>query len=194
MSGRYLRNALRRERVWLATMQTRHPWVQPTDLRMMRRALDLARMAAAAGEVPVGAVIYREGEIVAEAANDREATRDPAGHAELVALRRAGERLGRWRLHDCRMAVTLEPCPMCAGALVNARLGGLVFGAFDPKAGAVGTACLAPAACWHRKRSAFCAVSLLREEGLGPAKPDNSDTVSSLFQVTRNRSTLRIRM
>jgi len=105
----------------------------------MQRALELARAAAHAGEVPVGAVIYRGDEIISEAANDREATRDPAGHAELVALRRAGERLGRWRLHDCRMAVTLEPCPMCAGALVNARLGGLVFAAFDPKAGAVGT-------------------------------------------------------
>lgn len=138
MSG-FLRGVLRRERTWLARMRLQHPWIEASDLAMMRRALDLARTAAAAGEVPVGAVIYREREIVAEAANDREATRDPAGHAELVALRRAGQKLGRWRLHDCRMAVTLEPCPMCAGALVNARLGGLVFAAFDPKAGAVGT-------------------------------------------------------
>jgi tRNA(adenine34) deaminase len=135
----FLRKALRRERGWLSHVQRTHPWVQANDLRMMRRALDLARMVAASGEVPVGAVIYRGAEVVAEAANDREATRDPAGHAELVALRRAGERLGRWRLHDCHMAVTLEPCPMCAGALVNARLAGLVFGAFDQKAGAVGT-------------------------------------------------------
>ena len=138
MSG-FLRGMLRRERAWLDRMRLQHPWIESLDLSMMRRALDLARSAAAAGEVPVGAVIYRENEIGAEAANDREATRDPAGHAELVALRRAGQRLGRWRLQDCRMAVTLEPCPMCAGALVNARLGGLVFGAFDPKAGAVGT-------------------------------------------------------
>ena len=138
MSG-FLRGMLRRERAWLDRIRLQHPWIESRDLAMMRRALDLARSAAAAGEVPVGAVIYRENEIVAEAANDREATRDPAGHAELVALRRAGQRLGRWRLQDCRMAVTLEPCPMCAGALVNARLGGLVFGAFDPKAGAVGT-------------------------------------------------------
>ena len=116
-----------------------HAWLDGTDLRMMERALDLAREAASRGEVPVGAVIYRGPELVAEAANDREASRDPAGHAELVALRRAGQRLGRWRLHDCRMAVTLEPCPMCAGALVNARLSGLIFAAHDPKAGAVGT-------------------------------------------------------
>jgi tRNA(adenine34) deaminase len=120
-------------------MRAEHPWLESHDLKMMHRALDLARAAAGCGEVPVGAVIYRGEEIVAEAANDREASQDPAGHAELVALRRAGQRLGRWRLHDCRMAVTLEPCPMCAGALVNARLAGLVFAAFDPKAGAVGT-------------------------------------------------------
>ncbi|MCE9619326.1 MAG: nucleoside deaminase [Planctomycetes bacterium] len=105
----------------------------------MRRALRLARRAGATGEIPVAAVVYRKGEIVAEAANDREASKDPAGHAELVALRRAGAKLGRWRLHDCRLAVTLEPCPMCAGAIVNSRLEALVFGTSDPKAGAVGS-------------------------------------------------------
>lgn len=135
----HLARRLRRERAWLGRLRAEHDWLDACDLRMMQRALELARTAAINGEVPVGAVIYRGDEVVAEAANDREATRDPAGHAELVALRRAGERLGRWRLHDCRMAVTLEPCPMCAGALVNARLAGLVFGAHDPKAGAVGT-------------------------------------------------------
>ncbi len=139
MITRFLHNELKRDRAWLATIRLKHDWVQPFDLMMMRRALELARQASAVGEVPVGAVVYRDHEIVSEAANDREASQDPAGHAELVALRSAGERLGRWRLHDCRMAVTLEPCPMCAGALVNARLAGLVFGAFDPKAGAVGT-------------------------------------------------------
>ena len=79
MSG-FLRGMLRRERAWLDRMRLQHPWIESRDLAMMRRALDLARSAAAAGEVPVGAVIYRENEIVAEAANDREATRDPAGH------------------------------------------------------------------------------------------------------------------
>ena len=113
--------------------------VTPTDVAMMRRALALAAEAAAAGEVPVGAVVYRDEEILAEAANNRQATGDPTGHAELLAIRRAGEALGSWRLHECSLAVTLEPCPMCAGAMVNARLGRLVYGADDPKAGACRT-------------------------------------------------------
>jgi tRNA(adenine34) deaminase len=120
----------------LRLAQHRHPGVDALDLRMMDRAIELARGAAGNDEVPVGAVVYRGDEIIAEAANNREATGDPTGHAELVALRLAGERLGTWRLDDCSMAVTLEPCPMCAGALVNARLGRLIYGAFDPKAGA----------------------------------------------------------
>jgi tRNA(adenine34) deaminase len=120
----------------LRLAQHRHPGVDALDLRMMDRAIELARAAAGNDEVPVGAVVYRGDEIIAEAANNREATGDPTGHAELVALRLAGERLGTWRLDDCSMAVTLEPCPMCAGGLVNARLGRLIYGAFDPKAGA----------------------------------------------------------
>ena len=106
------------------------------DLRMMDRALWLARRAAARGEVPVGAVVYRGRRIIADGWNEREATSDPTAHAELLAIARAGRRLGRWRLNDCSLAVTLEPCPMCAGALVNARLGRLLYGALDPKAGA----------------------------------------------------------
>jgi len=113
-----------------------HPGVDDVDVRMMERAIELARVAAANGEIPVGAVVYRGEEILGEAANNRERCCDPTGHAEMVALREAGSRLGSWRLADCSMAVTLEPCPMCAGALVNARLKRLVFGAFDPKAGA----------------------------------------------------------
>ena len=120
----------------LRLAQQRHPGIDAVDLRMMERAIELAREAAGRDEVPVAAVIYRGDEIVAEAANNREATGDPTGHAEVVALRMAGEKLGTWRLDDCSMAVTLEPCPMCAGALVNARLGRLLFGASDPKAGA----------------------------------------------------------
>lgn len=114
----------------------KHPGVESLDLQMMERAIELARSAAGANEVPVGAVVYRGDEIIAEAANNREATGDPTGHAELVALRLAGERLKSWRLEGCSMAVTLEPCPMCAGALVNARLEKLIFGAYDAKAGA----------------------------------------------------------
>ena len=113
-----------------------HPGVDDVDVRMMERAIELARAAGANGEVPVGAVVYRGEEILGEAANNRETCCDPTGHAEMVALREAGNRLESWRLEGCSMAVTLEPCPMCAGALVNARLKRLVYGAFDPKAGA----------------------------------------------------------
>jgi deoxycytidylate deaminase len=88
----FLRGVLRRDRAWLDRLRMQHAWLASGDVAMMRRALDLARSAAAAGEVPVGAVIYREGEIVAEAANDREATRDPAGHAELIRRRAPWER------------------------------------------------------------------------------------------------------
>lgn len=111
----------------------------PTDLAMMRRAIDLAAAAADAGEVPVAAVVYQGDRILAEAANNREAAADPTGHAEILALREACRGLGQWRLNECSLAVTLEPCPMCAGAMVNARLGRLVYGADDPKAGACGT-------------------------------------------------------
>jgi len=105
------------------------------DIRMLERALRLARKAAALGEVPVGAVVYRDGKVVAEAFNLRETTHDPVGHAELVAIKEAGRRLGRWRLTGCSLAVTLEPCAMCAGAMVNARLDRVIYGATDAKAG-----------------------------------------------------------
>ena len=110
-----------------------------TDLLMMDRAVILAMEAARDNEVPVGAVIYNQDGIIAEAANNREASGDPSGHAEVVAIRRAGRKLDRWRLSDCSLAVTLEPCPMCAGALVNARLGRVIYGVDDPKAGACRT-------------------------------------------------------
>lgn len=111
----------------------------PFDDAMMARALLLAEQAAAMGEVPVGAVVYRSstGEVLGEGFNRRETDHDPAAHAELLAVRRACARLGDWRLNECSLAVTLEPCAMCAGLIVNARLGRLVFGATDPKAGAV---------------------------------------------------------
>ncbi len=112
-----------------------------TDRRMMQRALELARQAAEKGEVPVGAVVYlgesEEARILGEAHNTRENERDPVGHAELLAIQLAARELGDWRLNDCTLVVTLEPCLMCAGAIVNARVGRLVFGARDPKAGAV---------------------------------------------------------
>jgi tRNA(adenine34) deaminase len=106
----------------------------------MEVALDVARAAAAAGEVPVGAVVLApDGSLVASAHNEREALRDPTAHAEVVALRRAGAALGSWQLVGCTLAVTLEPCTMCAGAAVLARVSRLVFGAWDPKTGAVGS-------------------------------------------------------
>ncbi len=106
------------------------------DHRMMWRALELAGEAATRGEVPVGAVVARGEEIVSRAFNLRETLRDPTAHAERLALTMAGRALGRWRLDDCTLYVTLEPCVMCAGAIVQARLGRLVYGAADAKAGA----------------------------------------------------------
>jgi len=100
----------------------------------MREALAEAAKAAAIGEVPIGAVVVRNGEIIARAHNLRETTHDATAHAEILAIRRAGEALGGWRLMGCTLYVTIEPCPMCAGALVQSRVEQLVFGARDPKA------------------------------------------------------------
>lgn len=107
----------------------------------MQRALVLAQRAGALGEVPIGAVVYdtETGQVLGEAGNRRERDRDPAGHAEFEAIARACRRVGDWRLNDCSLAVTLEPCAMCAGLIVNARVGRVVYGADDPKAGAVRT-------------------------------------------------------
>ncbi len=102
-------------------------------------ALELARSAGEAGEVPVGAVVTHNGRVVGQGANARETSGDPTAHAELVALRQAAKSLGTWRLTGTTMYVTLEPCPMCAGGLVAARLGRLVFAAPDPKSGACGS-------------------------------------------------------
>lgn len=112
------------------------PDVSAIDLRMMERAIELADKAAAIGEVPVGAVVYKGETIIADAFNNRESANDPTGHAELLAISKAGKKLGEWRLSGCSLAVTLEPCPMCAGAMVNARLDRVIYGTEDPKAGA----------------------------------------------------------
>jgi tRNA(adenine34) deaminase len=103
----------------------------------MQLALAEARAALAHDDVPVGAVVVRDGQVIAARHNERELTNDPSAHAEILAMRDASATLGRWRLDDCTLYVTLEPCAMCAGAAVNARLGRLVYGAADPKAGAV---------------------------------------------------------
>ena len=110
-----------------------------SDEAAMRLALDQAAAAALEGDVPVGAVALCGGAVVAARHNEREADRDPTAHAEILALRDAARSLGRWRLVDVTLVATLEPCPMCAGALVAARVGRLVFGAADPRAGAAGS-------------------------------------------------------
>lgn len=110
-------------------------WVAP-----MRRALEFARTAGSAGDVPVGAVVLGpDGAVISAAGNAREADGDPTAHAEILAIRQASATIGNWRLNGCTLVVTLEPCAMCAGALVLARVDRLVFGALDPKAGAVGS-------------------------------------------------------
>ncbi|HEX7010429.1 MAG TPA: nucleoside deaminase, partial [Phycisphaeraceae bacterium] len=109
------------------------------DIMMMREALAQAQQAAKIGEVPVGAVVYRGDEVLAAAHNRREIDADPTAHAEILALRAAAARLGTWRLDGCSIAVTLEPCPMCAGAMVNSRISRAVYGATDPKMGCVHT-------------------------------------------------------
>ena len=111
----------------------------PTDAEFMRRALDLARAAAARGEVPVGAVLVRGDEVLGEGANCPIGTHDPTAHAEIQALRAAGAQVGDYRLAGTTLYVTLEPCIMCASALVHARVSRVVFGAWDPKAGAAGS-------------------------------------------------------
>jgi tRNA(adenine34) deaminase len=114
--------------------------MNPSEI-WMREAIAEANAAMAADEVPIGAVIVHEpsGRVIGRGHNRRERDADPTGHAEIVAMRQAARELGHWRLLDCAMAVTLEPCPMCAGAIVNARLPRLIYGCADPKAGAVRT-------------------------------------------------------
>ncbi len=121
----------------------------------MNRALELAERAGKAGEVPVGAAIVNsQDELIAEGENRRERDKDPTAHAEIIALRSAGKRLQNWHLNDCTLYVTLEPCPMCAGAIVQARLGLLVYGADDPKTGAIRTVANIPdSACSFHKLS-----------------------------------------
>lgn len=110
-----------------------------TEEEIMTRALELAQMSAQEGEVPVGAVVVLDGEIVGEGRNHRETAKNALAHAELEAIDAACKRLGGWRLHKCELFVTLEPCPMCMGAVINARIKRLVFGAKDAKNGACGS-------------------------------------------------------
>ena len=124
-------------------------WTLPQP---MRRALELAEASAAAGEVPVGAVVTRNGEVIAEAHNAPRETHDPTAHAEILAIRRAAQALGDERLTDCELWVTLEPCAMCAGGIVNAHIAKLYYAASDPKGGAVehGARVFQQPQCLHR--------------------------------------------
>jgi len=109
------------------------------DLEYMQLALEQARLAPALGEVPIGAVLVCDGQVLAEVHNFREAWQDPTAHAEVVAIREAASRLGTWRLTGATLYVTVEPCSMCTGAIIQSRISRLVFGAKDPKAGACGS-------------------------------------------------------
>ena len=117
----------------------RLPISNDADITYLRQALVLAREAASAGEVPVGAAIVHNGDVVGSGSNRTLRDNDPTAHAEILAIRSASSALGRWRLDGCTLYVTLEPCAMCAGAIVLARLDRVVFGAWDPKAGMVGS-------------------------------------------------------
>jgi len=131
----------------------------------MREALVLAAEAAAAGEVPVGAVVVRDGEIVGRGFNRPISSHDPTAHAEIVALRDAATRLGNYRLTGCDLYVTLEPCAMCVGAMVHARIGRVLFGASDPKTGACGSIVDLPAIAHWNHHGVFTGGMLAEECG-----------------------------
>jgi tRNA(adenine34) deaminase len=114
-------------------------FIADKDLEYMRLALEQAGLAPALGEVPIGAVIVQDGQVLAQVHNFREVWQDPTAHAEIVAIREAASRLGTWRLTGATLYVTVEPCSMCAGAIIQSRISRLVFGARDPKAGACGS-------------------------------------------------------
>ncbi len=125
-------------------MLSKHPIID-SDKTYMQMALDLAQEAYRAEEVPVGAVLVKDGKVLATGFNQREGLQDPTAHAELLTIRAAAETIGSWRLTDTTLYVTLEPCAMCAGAIIQSRISRLVFGTWDPKAGACGSICDLPA-------------------------------------------------
>ncbi len=133
--------------------------------QFMREALALAAQAAAAGEVPVGAVVVRDGEIVGRGYNQPISSHDPTAHAEVVALRDAAQRLANYRLTGCDLYVTLEPCAMCVGAMVHARIARVVYGARDPKTGACGSIVDLPAVATFNHHATFAGGVLAQECG-----------------------------
>ncbi|MEX5214590.1 MAG: tRNA adenosine(34) deaminase TadA [Nitrospiraceae bacterium] len=153
------------------------------DPHYMRLALDHARLAAARGEVPIAAILVAGDRIVAQAHNFRELWQDPTAHAEMVAIREAATRLGSWRLTDTTLYVTLEPCPMCAGAIVLARVSRLVFAAPDPKAGACGS--LFNITQDRRLNHRVEVVS-------GVLERESQELLQSFFRIVRERNAQRI--
>lgn len=143
----------------------------------MQYALSEAQAAATEGEIPVGAVIVRNGEVIASAHNRREADADPTGHAEILCIREAAKKLGNWRLSDCTMYVTLEPCPMCAGALLASRVSRCVFGARDDALGCCGSVYDLPA-------DPRLGGSMLWESG--DSAEESKTLLTSFFQEKRN--------
>jgi len=139
------------------------PLSTEVDLKWMRYALELARQAEREGEVPVGAVIVRNGAVIGEGWNQPIGAHDPTAHAEIMALRDAGKRIGNYRIIDSSLYVTLEPCVMCAGAMVHARISRVLFGAYDPKGGAGSVFDLLPTDARSNHRL-VCAGGLLQEE------------------------------
>ena len=150
------------------------------DQTYMMLALQKAQEATETGDVPVGAVIVKDGEVIASACNRREADGLATAHAELLCVEQACRNLGRWRLSDCTLYVTLEPCPMCAGALINARMGRVVFGAKDAKAGACGSVI---------RMDAYPLNHRLRAEG-GVMEHECAALLSAFFETKRFRKTL----
>ena len=155
-----------------------HENMMHEDEMWMRLALELARQAAQDGDVPVGAVMVRDGELIAQAGNRRELDGLATAHAELLCVEEACRTLGRWRLSDCTLYVTLEPCPMCAGALINARLGRVVYGAKDAKAGACGSVL---------NLDAYPLNHRLRAQG-GVLARECAQVLSDFFENKRNRN------
>lgn len=132
--------------------------------KFMRAALEQAENAASCDEVPVGAVIVKDGEIICAAHNRKEHKHCSNYHAEMIAIEEACEKIGDWRLNECDIFVTLEPCAMCSGALINARIGGIYFGAYDPKAGCCGTLYSLPSDCRFNHRPDVIEGGILERE------------------------------
>ncbi|MDD4967710.1 tRNA adenosine(34) deaminase TadA [Halothiobacillus sp.] len=146
------------------------------DRQFMQQALNEARLAAADGEVPVGAVVVRQGEVIATGRNAPIRLNDPSAHAEMLALRAAGTALGNYRLDDCTLYVTLEPCPMCMAAISHARIARVVFAAPDPRAGACGGAIDLNRAPWHHHPVIV---------DTGPCEQEAAALLQAFFQMRR---------